>query len=144
MSARVLVVDDDVDGLYAFAEALRRRLLNVTVDTASSADRALVLLATTSFDLIVTDFLMPGMNGLGLLRRVKAMRPGCAIFLITGCDVGIRDEALRLGAAGFAEKPVLLEEFVPLLKKALLEAATLRELPDSVGAAADRLRPARS
>jgi CheY-like chemotaxis protein len=48
-SARLLVVDDDVAGLYALAEALRRQLPDVTVDTASSAERALVLLGAARF-----------------------------------------------------------------------------------------------
>jgi DNA-binding NtrC family response regulator len=118
-SARLLVVDDDVAGLYALAEALRRRLPDVTVDTASSAERTLVLLGAARFDLVLTDFLMPGMDGLGLLRHIKAVQPDCTVFLMTGCDVGVRAEALRLGAAGFLQKPITPSEFVPLLRKAL-------------------------
>lgn len=124
-SARLLVVDDDVAGLYALAEALRRRLPDVTVDTASSAERALVLLAAARFDLVLTDFLMPGMDGLGLLRQIKAVQPGCAVFLMTGCDMGVRAEALRLGAAGFLHKPIFVSEVLPLFGKAIKEISLL-------------------
>jgi CheY-like chemotaxis protein len=129
MAGRLLVVDDNVDGLHAFAEALRRRLPDVSVDTASSAERALLFLTTLTVDLIVTDLHMPGMDGLELLRRAKAQQPNCAVFLITGCDTGIREEAWRLGAAGFVEKPIVLEDFVPLLRKAMLEARGLYKAP---------------
>jgi DNA-binding NtrC family response regulator len=118
---RLLLVDDDLASLHAFAEALRRHLPGVSVDTASNAERALQLLTTMTVDLIVTDFRMPGIDGLELLRRVKTQQPRCAVFLITGCDTDIRDEAQRLGAVGFAEKPVILGEFVPTLKRVLLE-----------------------
>ena len=121
MSARVLVVDDDANALYGFAEALRRRLPGVRVDTALSPVRALVQLEHTQFDIVVTDFWMPSMNGLSLLRRVKAMQPHCAVFLMTGCDLGLREQASQLGARGFAEKPVVLEDFVLQLKQVLLE-----------------------
>jgi DNA-binding NtrC family response regulator len=144
MAGRLLVVDDDVDGLHAFAEALRRRLPDVKVDTASSGQRALEVLTTMTVDLIVTDFRMPGMDGLELLRRVKGQQPRCTVFLVTGCDTGIADQARQLGAAGFAEKPVVLEEFVPLLRKAMLEApgsykgpgSTVSELENGVKRAA--------
>jgi DNA-binding NtrC family response regulator len=120
MANRLLLVDDDACGLYAFAEALRRRLPQVTIDTALSAERALVILNNTSVDVMVTDFRMPDMDGLDLLRRAKTLQPRCSVFIVTGCDTGIRDQALRLGAVGFAEKPVILEEFVLALKRLLL------------------------
>jgi DNA-binding NtrC family response regulator len=119
MPARLLVVDDDVACLYALSEALRYKLPGVLIDTASGADRALEQLKSTRFDVIMTDYRMPGMDGLGLLTCIKACQPQCAVFIISGTHSGIRERALTLGAAGYLEKPIILSELVSLIGHAL-------------------------
>jgi CheY-like chemotaxis protein len=119
MRARLLVVDDDVAGLYALSEALRRRLPNILVDTASGPERALEQLRATAFDVVVTDYRMPGLDGLALLKRIKASQPHCAVFVISGTNSGIREQALADGAAGYIEKPIIPGELASLLRDAL-------------------------
>lgn len=82
-SLTILTVDDDVlinIGTAATLEELGHRALEV-----SSCDEALALLAGDGpIDLLLTDFAMPGLNGLELARRARALRPGLPILLVTG------------------------------------------------------------
>jgi DNA-binding NtrC family response regulator len=64
--------------------------------------------------------LKPGMNGLVLLREIKARFPECLVLLMTGHgDPSLRMEAVRLGATAFLEKPLDIEHLGGLLSRAL-------------------------
>lgn len=78
---RVILVDDDPQ-LLAVTAALLEDELDVTC--ATSGAEALELAATGSYDIICTDFRMPGMNGIELLQRVNDRAPTMARILITG------------------------------------------------------------
>src|SRR5690349_20402316 len=98
-ASRVLLVDDDPTLLRALAEALSRRLEGAKIETCPSPVAALAKIAASDYEVVVSDLLMNGLSGLELLDRVKAIRPGCLVILITGADdrdLSIR--ALRGGA----------------------------------------------
>lgn len=64
-------------------------------------------------DLVITDYNMPGMNGLALIRRIREDRKQIPVFLITAqADMDLRREALRQNCEGFMEKPFTLEEII--------------------------------
>ena len=110
-AARILVVDDD-----ALARALYSDVLSLAghrVVSASSGEEALVHLESEPFELVVTDVLMPGMNGLELLERAKRIRPGIAVIVLTSlssAEPAVR--ALRMGAFHYLVKPVEPEALV--------------------------------
>ena len=81
-TANVLLVDDNRDGLLA-----RKALLNeqgLIITTATNGEDAFEAFTKGNFDLLVTDFKMPKMNGIELIRRVRPLQPGIGIILLSG------------------------------------------------------------
>jgi CheY-like chemotaxis protein len=82
VNPNILLVDDNRDGLL-----VRRLLLEdagFRVQVAASGAEALDLFATTPFDLVVTDYRMPGMNGDELIVRLRALEANARIILLSG------------------------------------------------------------
>lgn len=129
MHARLLVIEDDPIGLMALAEALRVHLADATVDTAEGAESALLLIAATEYDAIVSDIRMPGMDGVALLKEIKSYRPETPVLLVTGhTDLDKEDHALRLGVFAFIEKPINIEQFVATVERAVQRAVLTRRI----------------
>lgn len=80
--ARILLVDDNAHGLSARKSVLEE--LGAAITTASSASDAMECLAAQSFDLVVTDYKMPRMNGVELIARLRKLSPATPIVLISG------------------------------------------------------------
>ncbi len=120
MSARVLIVDDDPALLIALPETVRAKMFDVVVDTSVTAEDALNHIAVTDYDAIVSDVKMPGMDGLVLLRELRALRPDTPTLLITGHgehDLAVK--ALRGGAYDFIQKPIDRDYFIASLNRAI-------------------------
>lgn len=119
MSGRILVLDDE----EKMADLLARSLARSGYDAipCTSPARALDLLKESSFDVLVTDLRMPGMDGLEILQRAKAIDPGLDVILMTAyASVNTVREALKRGAVDYLEKPVSAEEDLkPLLQRLL-------------------------
>jgi CheY-like chemotaxis protein len=84
---RILLVDDNRDGLL-----VRRALLQEfghLVEIAESGDRALYLLGGGNFDVVVTDHCMPGMDGTELIHRIRSVRPGVRVIMLSGFVEGM-------------------------------------------------------
>jgi len=91
---RVLFVDDDPDVLSMTCSLLE--LLNQRVDGAASPADALALLARNQYDVLITDYELPGMNGIELARKAQATQPQLAVVIATG--YGHLAEAREIGA----------------------------------------------
>jgi CheY-like chemotaxis protein len=108
----VLVVDDEPDVEALFRQQFRRdlRAQRFMMDFASSATDALSRVSATvgqSLILILSDINMPGMTGLEMLPKVKAMRPEVPVIMITAYgDAATRRTALENGATGLLTKPI--------------------------------------
>jgi CheY-like chemotaxis protein len=81
-SARLLIVDDNTLGLQARKVVLEE--LGYTVETSSAPEEALALVAVQAYDLVITDYRMPAMNGKQFIDEVRKLRPGVPIILISG------------------------------------------------------------
>ena len=81
-TANVLLVDDNRDGLLARKAILHEQGLIIT--TATNGEDAFEVFTKGKFDLLVTDFKMPKMNGIELIRRVRPLQPGIGIILLSG------------------------------------------------------------
>ena len=112
MSVLVLVVDDEHDVEELFRQQFRRdlRAHRFTMDFATSAADALEHIANTmeqSLILILSDINMPGMTGLEMLPKIKAIRPDVPVIMITAYgDPDTRRKAIEGGADGLLAKPI--------------------------------------
>lgn len=79
----VLIVDDDPDVLESYARLIQHAVRGVIVRTAPNAQRALELLASETFALIVSDYRMPGMNGIDFLSEAHRLQPDAVRILVS-------------------------------------------------------------
>lgn len=129
---RVLVVDDEGGVREGLRRILDRR--QYRVETAASADEALVLLDRTPFDVVLTDLQMPGMDGLELLAAIKGRSPQTSVIMITAhgtMDVVI--QALRGGVSDFITKPFRPEELLEILERELARRRPAEAPPPALG-----------
>jgi len=82
LPARILLVDDNQSGLSARKSVLEE--LGHRVATATSAHEALECFSEEQFDLVVTDYKMPRMNGAELIERIRKIKPGLPVILLSG------------------------------------------------------------
>ena len=112
MSVLILVVDDEPDVEVLFRQQFRRdlRASRFSMEFAQSASKALARIADAgdeSLILILSDINMPGMSGLELLPKAKAMRPDVPIIMITAYgDAETKRKALERGAEALLTKPI--------------------------------------
>ena len=126
MSEKVLLVDDEKEYLEIMSERMQARDMDVT--TATSAQQALEIIEKESFDAIILDFQMPGMDGMDALKAIKAKKPELQIILLTGYATFEKSvEAIKTGATDFIEKPADLEVLTGKIKKAKAEKMLIVE-----------------
>ena len=112
MNMLILVVDDEPDVEVLFRQQFRRDLRagRFTMEFAQSAPMALQRIADTvtqSLILILSDINMPGMSGLELLPKAKALRPDVPVIMITAYgDAETKRKALENGAEALLTKPI--------------------------------------
>ncbi len=127
MKGQALVVDDEQETCDLLEMALVRHGFKVT--TCTAAHRALELVATQDFDVVLTDLNMPDMSGLDLCERVLGTRPNMPVVVITGQgSLETAIGAIRVGAYDFITKPVDAK----LLYLSVSRAIQHRHLQDEV------------
>jgi DNA-binding NtrC family response regulator len=125
--SNVLIVDDDAAMCAMLAKGLARRGFQCQFRT--SADEALTLMQTDSFDVVVTDLNMRAMNGLELCARIVANRPDVPVVVITAFgSVETAVGAIRAGAYDFITKPVDVEALALTLARAAQHRALRQEV----------------
>jgi len=123
---KILIVDDEKivrESLYHWFEDD-----NYEVDTAEDGETALIKYGNEKYDLLLVDMKMPGMSGLDLLSKIKAIDKDALIILITAfASVPTAITALKNGAYDYVTKPVDPDELAHLVKRALEQRALKRE-----------------
>jgi len=115
---RILVVDDEENVLALCQTILQKK--GYDVKCAATAEEALDRLETELFDVVVTDLKMPGMSGLDLLTKAKALNPSVPFIMLTAFGtVHSAVEAMKEGAYDYLIKPVDNDEFKLVVEKAL-------------------------
>jgi len=121
--ARILVVDDEANILELLAVSLRFQ--GFEVHTASNGPAALDLAREIQPDAVILDVMMPGMDGFGVLRRLRADGIDAPALFLTARD-GLQDKitGLTLGGDDYVTKPFSLEEVVARLRVILRRTGT--------------------
>jgi len=127
MTKDILIVDDEIDMLQLLKRSLEPEL-KCRIETATSGQEALRKLSQKSFDLVLADLKMPGMDGLELLDAVKREFPDLTVVMMTAFGgVETTVEAMRNGAYDFISKPFDHETIIVRLEKALERSSLIKE-----------------
>lgn len=131
-SARVLVADDDP--LIRELEAALIRRVGHHVDIVPDAETAWQMLLAANYDLLVTDYQMPGMSGLELVRQIRAAHMSLPIIMVSG-------SLELLNTATLIAAPLRIHAFVrkPFTNSQLLGAVNSALPPDAAGALTPRI-----
>jgi len=113
----ILVVDDDEAHLLWSEEILGQNGYNI--ESAKSAEAALEMLSEKSYDLIISDLVMPGMSGMDFVKKISEVRQGQKAIIMTGHgDINSFIESIHgLGALEYVTKPVKTRDFIKMVDK---------------------------
>lgn len=113
----ILLIEDRENLRQLYANFLRKQ--DYTVLEAGSVEEAKRLLEKNAFGLVITDYMLPGENGLALLKELKAGDPDQTVVVMTAFgEIKLAVEAMKAGASDFLEKPVDLEYLRMVVAKA--------------------------
>lgn len=130
---RILVVEDDPKILSFVKKGLEEQ--GFTVEASADGDQGLQLASDSAFDVIVLDIMLPGRDGLSILRSLREQKNTVPVILLTARSaLGERVEGLELGADDYLTKPFFMEELIARIH-ALVRRASGEQL--SVLQAAD-------
>jgi len=124
----VLIVDDDKDIRRMLEFNLQRLGADYHVVAVKDTDEALKKIEEEWFDLVLTDYMMPGMTGVDLARVVHRLSPDTQIILMTAySSPKLRNTSDHVGFDGFLNKPFDMEQLRRLVEKAARQSKTERE-----------------
>jgi two-component system, OmpR family, response regulator len=114
---KVMIVDDEQDFLETIVKRLKARGIEVT--GAESGYKALELIDSGSFDVVILDVKMPGLDGIETLREMKKKKPLVEVIMLTGhASVESGIQGMQLGAFDYVMKPVALDELLEKVRQA--------------------------
>ncbi len=123
---RILIIDDDQSLVESYTVLLEDEF---QVSTAESGERGLDVLRHEDVHLVLLDVRLPDINGIEVLRRIKAADENVDVIMITAVkDVRVAVEAIKLGAYDYLEKPFEIDEILSLLRRTLEHQTLLREV----------------
>jgi DNA-binding NtrC family response regulator len=123
----VLIIDDDAVFLETVSEALRVGHRDINIETATTAEQGLRLLAHNKFDAIISDFRMSGLNGIDLLKECTVACPDTPVVLITGYgNSALEQDALNHGAYAVLHKPVDPDVMYSVVTRSILRSRLLQ------------------
>ena len=123
--ARILLVDDETVFANNMSKLLNRRGYQVTA--VNSGDAALQTLMDNSFDVMVLDLKMPGMDGIAMMHEMRKLGLFTEVLVLTGHgSIDTALEAIQLGAYDYLTKPCEIAELVSKIEAAL-ERKTTKE-----------------
>jgi len=117
---KILIVDDDIE----YRENLKEILddAGYSNDMAGSAQEALEKLDAQPFDVILLDFMMPGIDGINAIEKFKNIRPDSKIIMITAfASIENAVRAIKKGASEYISKPFKIEALLLMIKQVLEE-----------------------
>ncbi len=113
----VLLVDDELPILYSLGNYLEKNVFYVKL-AVNGEDALAEFRSTTSFDLVITDLVMPGINGLDVLKEIKKINSKIGVFILTGYGhTALAIEELRSSADEIIFKPCDPDELISKMKR---------------------------
>lgn len=125
---RILLVEDDPATLLALSATLRQGLGEVIIDPGRYAPAAIRSLSSTTYNVIISDVVMPSADGLAVLQAAQWLQPQVPVILVTGVDREREEAALYGGAYAFLEKPLDVDRFISVVRAALVESDLVRRV----------------
>ena len=128
----VIIIDDDVSVLNMIETGLLSR--GYRCETATNAETAFELISKTSFDIMITDIILPGMGGFELTEKATKLRPDILVIIMTGYTEDFTyDRAIEAGISDFIKKPFTFQELITkiqlvTLKENLIKMSVTDEL----------------
>ncbi|MBM9529179.1 response regulator [Desulfoprunum benzoelyticum] len=123
----LLVVDDEPIIRNSLARDLA--IAGLTATTAADGEEAVALIDANAYDIVITDLVMPRLNGLQVLEAAKQRRPMAIVIILTGNGVmESAIDALRLGADDFLQKPCDTDELLYRMSTCLVKQAMQRKI----------------
>ncbi|MGD8387523.1 MAG: response regulator [Desulfobacteraceae bacterium] len=117
MKTRILIVDDEPEFVEVLSERLGLRDYDVT--TSSSGKDATEKLEKLNFDVVILDVLMPDMDGIETLKKIKGLKPLTEVIMLTGhATVETAIEGMKLGAYDYLMKPYKDDDLFSKIDKA--------------------------
>ena len=119
-SYRILIVDDQREVSRLLHSALATLEYELEIVEIPSGEEAILDSSRNSIDLLISDFRLPGITGIELMRKVRSYRPKVKVILITGqTDPKIRERVAEAGADAFFIKPVPIADFLDSVERLL-------------------------
>jgi len=126
MAERMLIIEDE----ETLRESLKRVFLReeYEIEAVASGEEALLFIEKNSCDLVITDILLPGMNGIEFMKKCRDIYPEQIVIVMTAyASLETAVEALRAGAYDYIVKPIMHEEIKRIVKNALRERSLRAE-----------------
>jgi DNA-binding NtrC family response regulator len=115
---RILIIEDEDTLCESLQRVFRRE--GYEADIADSAETAFRILENNTYDLIITDIILPGISGIELIARYKEKNPDQKVIIMTAyASLQTAVESLRVGASDFIVKPIMHDELKRMVKKTL-------------------------
>lgn len=125
----LILVEDILDHAHLMEIKLKAFDPKFEVETVSSGSACLERLENAAFDLVVLDYMLPGMSGIDTLKRIKFRYPELPVVIVTGQgDEKLAVQALKYGASDYLVKDKGYEKFLPQVVKQLLEKRHLEKM----------------
>ena len=113
---KILLIDDDEVSIKSLSSFLG--MDNHCCQAFTVPQQAIEAYRRNAYDVVITDMIMPGMNGLEVLQRVRSINPDARVIIVTGhMDLGIIIAALNNRAYAFLGKPLRIEELMAALAR---------------------------
>jgi DNA-binding NtrC family response regulator len=122
----ILVVEDDANQRFILKTILAKD--GYYVEDAGTGRKALELLKSTFFDLVLTDLRLPDLEGTEILKEVKSQNRPCHVIMMTAYgSIPSAIEATKLGAFHYLEKPLEKDQLLLVIKNAMVQVGLLRD-----------------
>jgi DNA-binding NtrC family response regulator len=118
---RILVVDDDLDFQQSLTLSLKEHGFHVT--GVGSGNEAILQLEKENYDLVLLDFVMPGMDGIDTLVALKKMKPDLRFIMLTAfASIDNVVTVIKKGAHDYLPKPFVMDQLIGMIHRVIEEA----------------------